>query len=525
MFAETFHRVYTADMFAETFISYRKDESSDRIPGGPGYAAVRRTAMCCIGCMVLAGCSGLFGGKMKTAEAWVTSADGSSLLRSTGKLQKVDGTLRKSGSLPAVNASLNPREKFQTIDGFGASMTESSAWCIASLPQEERDALMRRLFDPVEGLGLSFLRQPMGSPDFALSTYSYDDIPSGQTDFALERFTIDRDRVWILPLLKQAKEINPALKIMASPWSPPAWMKTGGTMLGASGGRLREDCYQAYADYFTAFIRAYEAEGLPVYAVTSQNEVNYAPPLYAGMLMSPREEAVFVGRYLGPTLEKAGLDAKIFCYDHNWDHPEMAAAVLSDPEASKWLAGSAWHHYAGEPGIMSRIKEQFPSKDVWFTEGGSGRWIGKGTFSGNFREGMSMAVSIMQNQARSLVLWNIALDGNNGPIVFPNTANYGLVRIDVDSATGKGSLSQTERASLYVLSHFSKFISPGSRRIGMTIDGSDLPGVAFRNPDGSSAAVFWNPYFSDLSIRAGIGADQWIVPIPSHSAVTVVFDR
>lgn len=493
--------------------------SAKKMVSGPDLArALIRTLTCLLSGFVLSSCS-LFSPKPAPAQAWITTSDGSKLLAPLEPIQPFSGKPTESVS---AEITIDSSTTYQVMDGFGASMTESSAYTIASLSEQDQNDLLIRLFDPERGIGISFLRQPMGSPDFALTSYSYDDLEPGETDFNLERFSIDRDREYIIPLLKRALAINPDIKIMASPWSPPAWMKTGRSLLGARGGRLRSDCYDAYARYFVKFIEAYAAEGLPIYAVTPQNEINYAPPLYSGMMMSSAEEAAFIGEHLGPALERAGLSAKIFCYDHNWDHPELPLATLADPEANRYLAGSAWHWYGGSPSVMSEAKARFPDKDIWFTEGGSGRWIGKGTFSGNFRDGMEKGIEICSNWAKSLVWWNIALDQKNGPIVFKNEANYGLVEIRVDPATKRGVVGSPARASWYTLAHFSRFVRPGAERIGSSREGLEIAQVAFMNPDGSRVVVLYNRFFSDAQVVIREGRWRYALTLPEYSAVSLV---
>lgn len=406
--------------------------------------------------------------------------------------------------------------------GFGASLTESSGYVISTLPQEDRTALLQALFDPEMGLGLNLLRQPMGSPDFALSMYTYDDLPEGEEDFSLSLFSIDRDRRFIIPYLKEALGVNPDLLIMASPWSPPAWMKTGRGLISSEGGRLREDCYEVYARYFVKFIQAYEEEGIPIYAITPQNEILYAPPAYPGMLMSADEQARFISEALGPALRAAGLDVRIFCYDHNWDGKDVVLEILRHSEVLRFVSGVAWHHYGGTPSAMKEVHEVFPELEMWVTEAGSGRWIGRGTFSATFREGMREAIEIFRNQASALILWNIALDQHNGPIVFENTANHGLVEIVVDPESRRGRISEPYRSGWYVLGHFSRFVKRGSYRIESNTLAGSVGHVAFITPSDEIVVVVHNPFFS--AQRGVVRIDRRVVylELPSGAAATVV---
>lgn len=415
---------------------------------------------------------------------------------------------------------LDPGTLYQTMEGFGASMTESSAWAIAQLAPDVQRKLMQELFDSKNGLGISFLRQPMGSPDFSLGIRSYNDLPSGQTDPEQQHFSIKKDKEFIIPLLQEALRINPDLTIMASPWSPPGWMKTGGTMLGASGGVLKEEFYGSYALYFVKFIQAYQAEGIPISLVSSQNEPAYGPTDYPGMVWSAEQEGRFIRDYLGPALKDAGLSTRILGWDHNWDKQGHARNLLGNPETAKWLAGTAWHWYGGSPRSMGEIQSDFPEKELWFTEGGSGRWIGGDTFTGQFKDGIQKAIAICNNWSKSLVWWNIALDEKNGPIVFPNTANYGLVEINSKQKT----VRKPYHAGWYTLGHFSRFVHAGAKRMAHAFDNQDIHGVAFVNPDGSIVLVLANPYSSDQTARISLGKAGWNVVVPGDGAITCRID-
>ncbi len=247
---------------------------------------------------------------------WVTTPDGALKLSNRGSAE-----FRPGGS-QNLTISVDPSRSYQTMDGFGASITDSSAHVLYRLDRRNRDATMRRLFSPSDGDGLSFLRQPMGASDFVAGDfYTYDDLPAGKTDYDMRRFSIAHDRAQILPLLRQALELNPRLKVIGSPWSPPAWMKTNGSLIG---GRLIDDprIYAAYARYFVEFVQAYEHAGVPVYAITVQNEPqNRNPSGYPGMDLPVAQEAKLIVA-IGRAFRDARIDTKIFGYDHNWSmHP------------------------------------------------------------------------------------------------------------------------------------------------------------------------------------------------------------
>jgi glucosylceramidase len=249
--------------------------------------------------------------------------------------------------------------KYQQMDGFGASLTDSSAWLISQkLTASQRRQLLQMLFDPKKGIGLSMLRQPMGASDFALKDYTYDDMPQGQGDPEMKHFSIDHDREQIIPILREALALNPNLKIIASPWSPPGWMKTSASMIQ---GRLLPSAYAPLAKYFVRYVQAYEAAGVPIYAVTVQNEPLNIPDDYPGMGMSAEEQANFIREDLGPAFGGAGIKAKILTFDHNWDLIDFPIKVLSDKQAAGFIAGIAFIATAAAPRRRPSSTIAFPT--------------------------------------------------------------------------------------------------------------------------------------------------------------------
>src|SRR5512133_686990 len=386
------------------------------------------------------------------ARAWLTTGDRSSLLAE----QPADALGVPDPAAPTI--SLDPAHRYQRIEGLGASITDSSAHLLARSP--DRDAIMRSLFAPRGGLGLSYLRQPMGASDFVAGPhYTYDDVPAGHTDFGLRHFSIAHDRAEILPLLRQARALNPNLKIMATPWSPPAWMKTTDSLIG---GRFKDDprVYDAYARYFVRFIEDYKRAGVPIDAITLQNEPqNRNPSGYPGMDLRDDEEARLVVA-VGRKLRRAGLRTKILGYDHNWSlhpndvgppddpaNPEYARSLLSDPAASRYLAGTAFHCYSGDPDSQTTLHDLFPTKDIYFTEC-------SGIVSGNpattFPDSLHwhtrfLTVGAVRNWAKTVITWNLALDPAGGPHNGGCDTCIGVVT--VDPATGQA----TPTADYYVL--------------------------------------------------------------------------
>ncbi|MDT0412906.1 MULTISPECIES: glycoside hydrolase family 30 protein [Streptomyces] len=387
---------------------------------------------------------------------------------------------------------VNPGLRFQKLTGFGASLTDSSAAVLYRMKKSERSALMRQLFSPTEGIGLSTLRQPIGASDFATKGYSFDEVPAGRTDYGLRHFSLDHDTRRILPLLREAKALNPRLTVIASPWSPPSWMKTEGSMID---GKLidKPAVYDAYARYLVKFVQGYEKAGVPVDYLTVQNEPQALLRAdYPGTDLPVAQEARVIER-LGAALRAAGLRTKILGFDHNWaEHPFDAKAhtdIGEDPEpdypydllstrAARWIAGTAYHCYYGDPRAQSALKASFPDKDVFETECSGG--------------GASRTIGAMNNWARSMVFWNLALDEKHGPHTGGCTGCDGAVTIDSTTA------AVTRTAHYYTLAHFSRFTRPGATRIAASVlpaegDTSPLQATAFRNPDGSTALVVLNP--------------------------------
>lgn len=440
-------------------------------------------------------------------EVWLTTTNQKNLLSPQQSLIPSDKDI-ESDRENVRSFCINPDKVYQQMDGFGASLTDASAWLISNaLGEDKRNELMSKLFSYDKGIGMSFLRQPMGASDFAHKIYTYDDMPAGSEDYNLEHFSIDHDRKYIIPLIKEALKLNPELKIMATPWSPPAWMKTSGSLIG---GALRAECFDVLARYFVSFIKSYEAEGIPIYAVTPQNEPLYVPAEYPGMKMEPRDQAKFIMHHLGPAFEKNGIKTKIIAYDHNWDTPTYPLTVLEG--AGKYAAGSAWHCYGGTHDAMTFIHNKFPDKGIWFTEASGGQWIPP--FHAAFADQMMHVIRATRNYAKTVVWWNAALDQNNGPTVLKNSICRGLVKID--TATGE----ITYNVDYYTMGHISKFVKPGAYRIDSDSYLNDLESVAFKNPDGSVVLIASNRTSFDRVMLVSFGRSSFEYNLPGRAAAT-----
>jgi glucosylceramidase len=424
-----------------------------------------------------------------------------------------------------VTVHVDPNVRFQQVSGFGAAITDSSAHVLYGLTPENRDTVMRNLFDPKSGAGINFLRQPIGASDFAVGQdYSYDDLPAGQTDYQLRHFSIAHDQEQILPLLRQALKLNPHIQIVASPWSMPGWMKTSGSMID---GKLIDDpkIYLAYALYLVKFIQAYQRAGVPVDYITVQNEPQALERKnYPGTDLNWEQEAKVI-EALGPAIRDAGLRTKILAFDHNWtEHPGDISShqrANEDPEpnypydllatdANRWVAGTAYHCYFGDPTAQTGLKAAFPGKDIFMTECEGGD--------------SSTIIGVMQNWGRSSIDWNIALDENHGPHLGGCGSCNGT--ITVNSVTKAVTYNDQYRD----IEHFSKFVPAGATHIASTVDttsskGAPLTTVAFTNPDRSTSLVALNTGATTQTFTVVYGTHSFDATVPAGGTVTYQWAR
>jgi len=410
----------------------------------------------------------------QTVHVTSTSSDLKQALQAQSDLQFTSA----AASSQALKIEVNPAQRFQEIDGFGASLTDSAAWLMEKqLDSTTRTQAMRALFDMKDGIGLSILRQPMGGTDLARDHYSYDDLAKGQKDYELAHFSIARDQDVILPALREALAVNPRIKVMGTPWSVPGWMKSSDSLIT---GSLNEDSYAAFAQYFVKYVEAYKAAGVPVWAVTLQNEPMFEPKDYMGLGMTGEQQRVVLRDHVGPAFEKAGLSTKIMVFDHNWSHPEYPATILGDPAAARFAAGTAYHCYEGKVEAQSETHKQFPDKDIWETECSGGTWQ-----KDAFQQTAKLIIGTTRNWSKSVVLWGLALDPDGNPHAGGCGTCRGVITVD------KGKFAPT--LDFYALGQVSKFVVPGAHRIGSSdLEAKGLPNVAFQNPDGSVALVVLN---------------------------------
>lgn len=464
--------------------------------------------------LLLTGCSILVTAAVsaQTVSVWLTNDNQKTKLAQQSSVSFASS----SGSAPDVY--VDETQGYQTVEGFGASFTDSAAYLLnEKVPSNKLGAVMTNLFSRTSGIGISFIRNPMGASDIARYDYSYDDLSSGSTDPNLADFSIAHDLVDIVPLVKSAKQINPQLKIMANPWSPPGWMKTSGSMIG--GSLLAAD-YSTLANYLVKYIQAYQAQGIPIDYISMQNEPLYVPSDYPGMCMpatttdttcgtSPTDETDQITSAL-TALNSAGLSTKILVYDHNWDRPDYPQAVLSNNtiSGSSQIAGIAWHGYAGTPGAMNALHDSYPNLGEYETEHSGGTWI-----SDQVKQDFEEITQVMRNWGRSYVKWSLALDASRGP----HTGGCSTCNPLVTVSETNGAV--TYDIEYYTLGQFSKFVQPGATRV-YSSNALGFVSVAFKNPDDSKVLVVYNETRGPKSFQAVWGAQKFTYQLPSLSGAT-----
>jgi len=403
----------------------------------------------------------------------VSSEDGSAKLTPQTDLQ-----FQQAASSGREVIRVDDTVTHQQILGLGSSWEHSTCYNLSLLPEERREKVIESLVHPDRGIGMSLMRLCIGTSDFAPGPfYTYDDVPAGQEDPRLERFSIDRDRDYVLPVIKTAQRLNQSLKFFASPWTPPPWMKTNGRY---GGGRLRRECYPYFAEYLARFVEAYRREGIEIHALTVQNEPEFGPEPYPSCRWTAAEQRDFVRDHLGPLFRVRGIGTAIWVFDHNFNNPGFPATILRDPQASQFVGGSAFHLYEGRPKAMSKLHRQFPDKPIYFTEG-----------SVYGAQGAAEIVDYFRNWAGSYNAWVTMIDHKGRPNVSGfHDCSPTIIVLNRDTF-------ETEyRADYYLYGQFMKFIQPGAVRVSTSLPRGTPPNVAFRNPDGALVLVAANPQSS-----------------------------
>lgn len=410
----------------------------------------------------------------------------------------------------AATIVVDTSQTFQEIDGFGYTLTGGSALHINQMSDSARAILLQELFGTAEDeLGVSYLRLSIGASDLDEAPFSYNDLPEGETDVELKNFSLANDTIHLIPVLKEILKIVPDIKILGSPWSPPKWMKDNND---TRGGSLKKEYLPAYAQYFVKYIKAMKEEGITIDAITIQNE-----PLHPGnnpsLLMLAEDQAEFIKNHLGPAFEENNISTKIILYDHNADRPDYPIAILNDPEAAKYVDGSAFHLYGGEIEALSEVHEAHPDKNIYFTE----QWVGA---PGDFAKEMAwhtenLIIGATRNWSRNVLEWNLAADENQDPHTDRGGCDrcLGAVTIDGDKVT--------REPAYYIIGQASKFVRPGSVRVASNVP-EDLPNVAFKTPEGKIAVIVQNTAEEERNVKLKIGAKQAVFKLPAGAVGTLM---
>ncbi len=441
--------------------------------------------------------------------SWLTSADQQHLLSTSRSWQQ------PLPATPLPQLQIKTERRYQSMQGFGYTLTGGSAIHLMALKPGQRQALLQELFDPArattDGLAVSYLRLSLGASDLDPQVFSYNDLPAGETDEALAKFSLASDERLLIPLLKEILAINPQLRLLASPWSPPAWMKTNQS---SQGGELQERYFPVYAQYFVKYIKGMAAHGIKIHAITVQNE-----PLHPGnnpsLLMHAWDQARFVGQHLGPAFVQAGLDTDILIYDHNTDHVEYAITVLNDPVARKFIKGSAFHLYNGDISDLSQLTAAHPDKDIYFTE----QWVGgRSEFGGTLMWHIEqLMIGAVRQSARNVLEWNLAADSQFKPHTPGGcTECKGALSIDGQQIS--------RNVAYYIVAHASKIAPPGSLRIQSDDTLAELAQVAYLRPDGTLALLVQNQAAKPQTFAITLDGRPypWAVTLPARSVLSLV---
>ncbi|MGC1471577.1 MAG: glycoside hydrolase family 30 beta sandwich domain-containing protein [Psychroserpens sp.] len=406
--------------------------------------------------------------------------------------------------------AVNENQQFQVIDGFGFSLTGGSAQVINNMASAQRSSLLNELFgNGQDDIAASYLRISIGASDLDATVFSYNDLPSGQTDPNLDNFSIGPDMANLIPVLTEIIAINPDLKILGSPWSAPTWMKTNGATIG---GELKPEFYSVYADYFVKYVQAMQAQGITIDAITVQNEPEN-PFNNPSMVMTAGQQANFIGNHLGPAFTAASITTKIIAFDHNPDNTNFPIAVLNDDTANAFIDGSAFHLYAGQINNLSLVKNAHPDKNIYFTE----QWI---QAPGNFEEDIrwhfrELIIGATRNWSKNVLEWNLAANPNNGPFTDGGcTQCLGAVTIDGNNVT--------RNSAYYIIGQAAKFVPVNSIRIESNYI-TDLPNVAFLTPNDEIVVIVLNNTDTQKTFNINVQSEPITTILPAGSVGTYVW--
>lgn len=406
-----------------------------------------------------------------------------------------------------INVSEN--DIYQIMDGFGFSLTGGSASLINAMSSSARSALLQEMFSVTNGNGVSYLRISIGASDLDANVFSYNDLAMGQTDVNLNSFSIAPDKINLIPVLKEILAINPNIKVLATPWSAPTWMKTNGNTIG---GKLQTQYYASYANYFVKYIKAMENEGITIDAMSIQNEPEN-PYNNPSMLMEANEQKDFIKNHLGPLFASENISTDIILFDHNLDNPNYPISIMNDADAKQYVAGSAFHLYAGTIDKMSVVHNAHPDKGVYFTE----QWIeAPGDFPSDIRwHFRELIIGASRNWSKIVLQWNLAADPNNQPYTDGGcTKCLGAITIDGNNVT--------KNSAYYIISQVSKFVPAGSVRIGSNTS-LDIQNVAFKTPDNKIVVIVLNNTDTQKSFNINVAQAPVSMVLPAGAVATLVW--
>ena len=439
-----------------------------------------------------------------TIASWITRGDKSLLLQKQTSLLAFNSAINTNATVE-IDSTIT----YQTVDGFGYTLTGGSAFLINRLPAAQKTALLQELFGNGENaIGISYLRLSIGASDLSAEVFSYNDMPAGQTDVNLTNFNLSKDTVDLIPLLKEILLINPNIKIMGSPWSPPVWMKDNNNSMG---GGLQTQYYNVYANYFVKYINAMKVKGITVDAITIQNE-----PQHGGnnpsMVMSAAQQTNFVKNNLGPALRTAAIATKIIIWDHNCDNPNYPISILNDAAAKQFIDGSAFHLYNGDISALSNVHAAHPDKNLYFTE----QWTGaNGTFDGDLKWHVkNVIIGSMKNWSKVALEWNLANDGGYNPHT-PGGCTECKGALTLDAAINRN-------VGYYIIAHASKFVPAGSVRIE-SVNAGNIYNVAFKIPDGRKVLIAVNDGNTEASFNIKFKGKWATATLAAGAAATYVW--
>lgn len=452
---------------------------------------------------MLTGCGSAKGTKSAQTGLWVTMPDKSAVLQK----QAVPSSNQSKNNL---QLTINTVTTYQEMDGFGYTLSGGSAMHIAKMSAPARAKFLQEIYGTnPEDLGSSYIRISVGASDLDEKIFSYNDLPAGQTDVNIEKFDLNYDKLYLIPVLQEILKINPSIKILGSPWSPPVWMKTNGD---TRGGSLKPEYYTAYAKYLVKYVQEMKKNGIVIDALTVQNE-----PLHPGnnpsLLMVAEDQKIFVRDHLGPEFKKNGIKTKIIVYDHNADRPDYPITILNDKEAAKYIDGSAFHLYGGSVDAISKVHEAHPNKNLYFTE----QWVGA---PGDFAKELNwhienLIIGAPNNWCKTVLEWNLAADAKQEP----HTDRGGCVGC-LGAVTITGD-NVTREPAYYIIAHASKFVRPGSVRVQSNVIGG-LPNVAYKTPSGNTVAIIQNTSKEDKTVDVLAGDKNTTLTLKAGAVATLV---